>query len=254
MQIFLITHELFEMHLINPKELLVMGDFSGNVSFIRFTLKYHTRWFRDGLANYFAYQANRSFRRQAAKANLKPGTLQFIENPKQPLSELAKVKDKVFDWNQNSSTDYYDAATGLFFLIEQRHGPEAITAIINELPKVKFPDGKALLKMIRQITGTDLRQQARTFQFPELGLETQLDTEGRCEIQNVAPNSWAAKANLQRGDLLLEANTSPLGSRTDLEMQVLKALEDGNRLSLIFSRNGERHVTEPLPLPDGRAN
>lgn len=252
-QVFLVTHELSEMRLIDPKELLVMGDFSGKIGFIPFNLKYHTRWFRDGFANYTAYKAGQCFRRQMAEAGLQPGTLRFIERPKQPFSELARVKDKVFDWNQNSPTACYGAATALFLLIEQRKGSEAITAIINELPKVKFPNGKALLKMIRQKTGMDLRQLARTFQFPDLGLETHSSAQGRCEIANVAPDGWATRAKLRQGDVLLEANAWPVTDFADIELQVLKALDQGQKLSLTFSRNEERHVTEALPLPVGNS-
>ncbi len=134
-------------------------------------------------------------------------------------------------------------------LLEQRRGPEAITAIIHELPKVKFPDGKALLKMVRQHTGLDLRQLARTFRSPNLGFETRTDAQGRPEVEKFAPGSWAARADLLKGDVLLGANGCLVAGPVDVELEILKALETNQRLSFAFCRNGERHQTEALPLP-----
>jgi len=42
----------------------------------------------------------------------------------------------------------------------------AVKALVGELPNLKFPDGKALLKMIRQKTGLDLRELAEPSNSP----------------------------------------------------------------------------------------
>jgi len=51
-QVFLIVHETCELHLIDPEQFLVMPDFDASKCFLHFNFKYHTRWFRDGLASY----------------------------------------------------------------------------------------------------------------------------------------------------------------------------------------------------------
>ena len=243
-QIFLLTHEACEMHLIKPSNFLVMGDVTGQKGFFKFTLEHHTRWFRDGLANFCALKRSQSFRRQLLEAGIKPEAMRFAENSMQPFSELARAKDKLFGWDQDSKADYYEAATALFLLIEQRAGPEAISAIVRALPNIKFPDGNALLRMITQKTGLDLRLIARTFEFPDLGLETQLNSIGQIEIANVAPNSWAARAKLLKGDVVLEANSRMITGLLDFEMEILKTLDAHQTLSLTFLRNGTRHITE----------
>ncbi len=246
LQVFLIAHEAFEMHLIDPKELLVMGDVHMEQWFIRFDLKYHTRWFRDGLASYVGYKATQRLRRNLAEAGVQPMP-RFYDAPAQPFSKLAKAKGKVFDWDQNSKSDYYAAATALFLIIEQRKGPEAISAIMRELPNVKFPNGKALRKLVQQKTGMDIRQVARTFEFPDLGLEARSEGRG-VEVKSVAVDGWAAQGNIQKGDVLLEINGAPVAGVTEFELQIFNAMERGEDVKVTFSRNGERRMTEAMSL------
>ncbi len=252
-QLFVMAHELSEMHLIDPQALLVMPDINASKGFIHIHLKYHTRWFRDGFANYAAYKTSEYFRHQLAQAGSKPAGLRFVETSMQPFLKLARVKNKVFDWNQNSKKELddedYDAAMALFLLIEQRKGPEAISDILRELPKIKLPDGKNLLKVVRQKTGLDLNKLAREFEFPDLGLEMRADSQGRLKIENVASDSWGARANLLKGDELIEANGSPIGSLLDYELQVLKALGQDQKLALKVSRSGQSYTTGPFSLP-----
>lgn len=242
--IFIFAHEAFELRLINPGELLVMGDIVAQRGFLKFTFEHHTRWFRDGLANFCALKARDSFRRQRLAAGTTPGLLRF-ESSMQPFSELARVNDKLFAWDQDSPADYYDAATALFLLIELRAGPQAISSIVQELPNIKFPDRNALLKMILRKTGLDLRYIARTFEFPDLGL----DATPRLEIETVLPDTWVARAGLLPGDLLLEANSRPITSLLDVELAILHALDFRQPVSFTFLREGTRHTTLSLPLP-----
>lgn len=256
-QVFLVSHEACEIHLVDPPEFLVMGDVDGGQGFIHINLKYHTRWFRDGLANYTGYKASQNLRSRLTDAGVDPGPLHFCENSMRPFSRLAKVKGKLFDWNQNSPSSLdavnYEAAMALFLLIEQHNGPEAVTGIVQELPRVRFPDGKSLLRMVRQKTGLDLHQLSETFEFPDLGIESHPDALGRPEVEKIAGDSWAARADLLVGDVILEANACSLAGLIDFELQVLKALNHGAKLSLTVSRNGQRFVTDPLDLPHSPA-
>jgi hypothetical protein len=256
-QLFIMAHESCETHLIDPREFLVMGDIEAKHGFVHFTLKYHTRWFRDGLANYAGYKVTEFLRHQLPQdEQIEPDPLggqrqppmRFVQDSMQPFSDLAKIKDKVFDWNQNSKADNYDAATGLFLLIEERKGPEAIAAILRKLPELKLPDGKALLALVQEQTGLKLLSLARNFTFPDLGFTTDSKALRPLELKAIAPGSWADQANLHSGDVLLAANAIPIAGRTDLELQLLNALDQHQALSLTYLRNGQRCSTESLPL------
>jgi hypothetical protein len=247
--LFLMAHEAYEMRLIDPADFLVMPDVAGGLSFLHWTVKYHTRWFREGYANYAGYQASQCLRRQLTHAGLRPDRLTFVDAELQPLTKLAKVREALFDWNQNSrarlGADNYEAALGLFLLLERRQGPEAIAAVIRALPQVKLPDGKALLKLVREKTALDPRQLVREFAFPDFGLELAANARKQPEVRRVQPQSWAATAKLSPGDIILEVNGCPVEGLTQYELQLLRVIERRQDLVLTFSRNGQKHVTNP---------
>jgi hypothetical protein len=247
--IFLLAHETCEMRLINPKDLLVMADMVGRQGIFKITLKHHTRWFRDGLANFCALKASEGFRRQLEEEGAEPGAVKFGGSGMRPFTELARVRGKVFDWNQSSDEDYYSAATALFLLIEQYAGEDAIAAIIHELPNVKFPDGNALIQLIEQKSGLDLEFIARTFEFPDLGMELKTSSTGENEIKSIAPESWAIRANLIEGDVVVAANGVRITDFTSIELEILKAFSAGEPLSLTFRRDGMEKSTGPIALP-----
>jgi PDZ domain len=249
--LFVLTHECREFGLIYP-ELLVLPDLDAAKGFLHFHLKYHTRWFRDGFANYTGYQASQSFRRNLTRAGLNAAQLRFCEDSLRPFTKLAKIRDQVFDWNQKSETgeddDDYEAAMALFLLIEQRKGTAAITEIVRALPGLKSPNGEGLLRMVSQKTGIDLLRLAKDFQFPDLGLNASVDDHGNLTVGAVAAGSWAERAGLARGDLLIELNGKPLQGTTSLELQILNACSGRESITFRFLRNEQSYYTQKLPV------
>jgi hypothetical protein len=249
--LFLLTHECREFGLMFP-ELLVMPDISASKGLVHVNLKYHTRWFRDGFANYTAYKASQSFRRSLADSSVKTSSLTFCEDSLQPFSKLAKMREKVFDWNQNSKEgedgDDYEAAMALFLLLEEQKGVAGITTMFNELPNVKSGSGRALVKMIREKTGVDLIKLAREVQFPDLGLETE-PKEGGLEVQKLATDGWAARTGLMKGDIIVEANGRAISGRLEFEREVLKAFSAEQKLGLTVVRESQRLKVAALDLP-----
>jgi aminopeptidase N len=62
-------------------------------------------------------------------------------------------------------------------------------------------------------------------------------------ITGTTPGSPAAKAGLQKGDILLELAGTPLKGLRDLS-NALKTCKPGDRVRLVYTRNGKRHSTE----------
>jgi hypothetical protein len=258
MSIFLITHELYEINLVNPRNPLAMGDLRMGWGGLRWTYQYHTRWFREGFASYAGYCAEKDSRRQLAQLRAdKSSASSAVYFPRpfdQPFSKLAKVKTDLFKWDQDSSAtlqeDYYPATLGLFLLIEQRHGSEAIRNVVAALPTLPHPDGKAILRLFQQKIGVNLKTMVKDFTFPDFGLRLKEAGAGTLKIISVQPASPAAQAGLATNDLIREVNGHATAGPFDYEWQVMRAREAGAGLSLGITRDGQnRAILLPRPFP-----
>ena len=244
LSLFLMTHELYELRLINPGNPLVLPDFQGRWLFLHWTFKYHTRWFREGYASYAGDQADRAYRAQVAQLGIEPSQVDLRGNFLLPFSKLAKVRTRLFDWNQNSPAsmdqDHYEAALGLMLLLEQRYGPCALAAVMRALPRQKHPDGPALLCVFQEIAGADLQQLTKDFQWPDHGLTLTAGPKGRLELKELQHGSVAAKSGLCVGDVIIEVNGSPLVDAIDYELRLLQLWESLNDLILTVERRTVR--------------
>lgn len=238
-------HELCELGLVSGNGIMALPDVTAHWSCFHFhkEYRYHTRWFREGYANYAGYHAANALR--ALVAQMRPGldTLPPGAAYSRPFTKLAKVKGDLFTWNQSSkadlNTDNYMAALGLFLLIEQRQGAEAIRTVIRELPPLERPDGPAILELFRTKTGLDLKQMVRDFAFPDFGLTLRNTASWRIEVEAVQTNSAANQAGLCVGDLIQEINGQRLETLLDYEVRVLQALDAGADLRLTVLRQGQ---------------
>ena len=237
--IFVMVHEICEIYLMHPPKLLAMPDVLIQKGFLSYHFRYRTRWFRDGLANFVGLKASEAFRRQLIADGIEPGPMHFTANSMRPLFELSKVRADVFLWAQSSTRDYYPAATALFLLLEERHGSTVVADIVHELPSVEFPNGKALQRLVLEKTGTDLRQLARNFKFPDIGFETTTHPTGQLEIRTISTGGWAEAAHLRQGDLVSTINGAPVISMIDLEFQIFRALQRAEKVNLGFMREGQ---------------
>ena len=78
------------------------------------------------------------------------------------VAETPWVKTDLFRWNQSATAaqdaDNYEAALGLFLLIEHRQGCANIPSLIAALSPLRRPDGPAILKLFQDQMGLDLRR------------------------------------------------------------------------------------------------
>ena len=79
------------------------------------------------------------------------------------------------------------------------------------------------------------------------GLETTMET---VSVSNVLPDSPAAKATIQNGDILRVMNGQPVRTGAEVRTQIMR-LKPGNDISIEIERGGSRHVltlkVEPRP-------
>ncbi len=255
--LFLLAHELHEWRLVNPRSMLVLMDIQGAWGPMSWDIRYHTRWFRDGFANYAGYHAVQYLRDQAQPWETASGPVAWRRLELRPFSKLAKVKTDLFRWNQSSpvawDADYYEAALGLFLLIERRLGSEAIPSVVAALPSVARPDGSRLRKLFLAKTGRDLRRLVDDFWFPDLGLTLKSNATDQPEIESVRPHSPAGELDLQPGDVIQAVNNQPVRDLLEYECRLFRVCEDRAPLTLTLLREGCVETREfPSTFQGGR--
>ena len=118
-------------------------------------------------------------------------------------SPLSAIGARLFSWPQSSRSNhekqYYNAALGLFLLVADRFGEQAVRDIMTEVTTRHAVDRRDLLKIANRVIGTDIRTLAAEFHFPETGLQLQrltpalalnhgITTENGLFIVSVEPN------------------------------------------------------------------
>ena len=174
---YLVLHELVEISLLFPDNgQAVLADVS--YGFARFCN--YTRWFREGFANYAGLVADEITR---AEADLTAGELLLLGHRpihEHPFSSLSKMGKDLFTWDQftggKKGQDGYNASLGLFLLIRDRYGPQAIRQIVKGLEGRGYLDGQDLIKICNEALSIDIVKMAGDFDFPDTGMETKLVT------------------------------------------------------------------------------
>ncbi|MEM0914566.1 MAG: hypothetical protein AAGK09_08135 [Planctomycetota bacterium] len=230
-RLYLDMHELVEITLTDPTvPPVALPDASGRfLGLIPFESRNRTRWFRDGLATYGAY---------CAATVVDPDLTEKTGLFGHPLSSLARVGPALFDWHQDQprpSRDEYNASFGLFLLLEQRYGMEAIRSAIQAAAEVDYPDGPALVAAVNGVLGIDLRQAVASFDFPQWSLR--YNDRGEVLGIEVLDPSWVDE--LQVGDLVVFADGRSIQSTLALELAWLEAREQGRPLELSIWRDGQ---------------
>jgi len=258
---YLVVHELVETSLAAGKRGgVVLPDLSWGFLGLTVHANNHTRWFRDGMANYAGYVAYRAL---AETIPSSPG-FQYREMllHANPFSSLAQVGPKLFRWVQSSEAPdertYYNAALGLFLLIEDQFGQEAIRNIVAEIGKHDVVDGRDLLAITRRIVGTDIRQLVDDFEFPQLRMDLERVTPalalnkglnlqaGLC-ITSIDEKGIAGKAGLKADDVITAVGTTPLISQLDFELALFKARKQES-VALAVQRQPAQTLSIDLPL------
>jgi len=257
---YLLVHELVETSLVSRTGGSVLPDLSWGMPFLQMHVNNYTRWFRDGLANYAGYIAYEIMARETTSARrlYQHETLVHTE----PFSCLAEVGDRLFSWPQSASAQFeranYNAALGLFLLIADTFGEQTIRAIVGEIAQRQMVNGRDLLEITNRILKTDVRQLARSFEFPCVGAQVEQMTPALALNRGVEPHaglfveavqagSRARRAGLQERDVIVAVGATPVANRLDFELGLFKARGD-RTVPLTIQRVGVGTLRLDLPL------
>ncbi|HPD48400.1 MAG TPA: PDZ domain-containing protein [Anaerohalosphaeraceae bacterium] len=254
---YAIVHELTEASLVMPRAGNPVAPDLG-VQYllpVQLAVKNYTRWFRDGLANYAGYVA---YQTSAAQIDY---TAETSPLHRHPFSSLARVGDDLFTWHQYSDAekndDYYNAAFGLFLLIEHRNGIDAIRGMVAGKDALEFADGKAMIALADEVLNADIRKLAADFRFPQTGLELAqvtpavtlnlgLTVNKGMLVTAIEPNSIADVAGIQKGDVITHVADLPIQHHLDFELALFENLAQAP-VSVTVER-GRQTLTRMLPL------
>jgi len=258
---YMVVHELVETSLAaGRKNGMVLPDPSWDLLGLVVHVNNGTRWFRDGLANYAGYVAYRALSEDIPSSHRLRYRQTLLHTS--PFSALAAVGDKLFSWVQSSRTRYermyYNAALGLFLLVEDTYGSEAIRKIVAEIGARRAVDGRDLLEISNQVLGADIRQLARDFRFPEVGAEIErltpaLALNGGMDIQEglfvhtVEKDGLAAQAGLREKDVITAVGATPMANNLDFELAIFHARNQPS-VALTVERKDAGTLTLELPL------
>ena len=265
-----IVHELAEFSLVLPKESgNVLPDAKARLFLLPIHVCKYTRWFRDGFADYAGYTAWQA----ASCDNNLPLPRRFTSEGyfipsvrEHPFSSLSKVGKRLFSWHQYSSSqldrDYYNAAFGLFLLIERRFGQEAVSRIMLGLSKQKYLDGTDLIKVVNKTLKTDIVQLADDFHFPRTGLKLTpltpasiknegIDLEQGLLVTRVEANSAADTAGIKNKDVVLQVAGKKVGNNLDFELAIFEVM-DQETAEIVLWRKDEGEFVVTLPLTRGQ--
>ena len=236
---YMLTHEITEVTPVYPDNKgVVKNDSRARVLIFTFDYSNHTRWFREGFANYAGYIAMDYLRTNRDKNISEISETAHIHQT--PFSSLRDIGKGLFKWEQYSSPkikgDYYSAALGLFLVLEDQFGRDAIRDVIIDLDNHKNLRGSDLIKLINRKFNTDIEKLVDDFKFIKIGvrivplnpvfaLNRGLELDKGLYVQTVEPNTIASEAGMDANDVIVAINDMPIASRFDFEMELFKAMK-----------------------------
>jgi hypothetical protein len=257
---YLLVHELVETSLVQKGGGSVLPDLAWGAPGLTMHVNNYTRWFRDGFANYAGYIA------YEIVAGEVPSDQKLYQQEAlihmEPFSSLARVGDKLFSWPQSSKMEferaYYNAALGLFLLIADRFGEQAIRDIVHEIAQRRAANGRDLIEITNRVLQTDVRQLARDFRFPQIGAHVEQMTLALALNKGVEPHAGlfvlavpggglAARAGLSDRDVIIAIGDTPVANHLDFELGLFK-VRNQKIVPLIVQRAGVGTLTLDLPL------
>lgn len=263
---YVLMHELVETSLAARQEGRVLPDVGWGPFGFHAPVNNYTRWFRDGLANYAGYLA----------CEVLSDAMDCPECPAQvatllhagPFSALSRIGTRLFAWSQSSSgeheRDYYNAALGLFLLIEERAGQRAIRKIVAEIAMRESVDGRDLQAITSRAVGMDLRKFVTDFEWPVIGCELVPITRALATnkalgaadgllVKSVEPHTPAGRAGLMADDVIVAADSAPIVDTIDFELALLRAGQRPSvRLAIWRKDAGTIDVELPLAVAGGQ--
>jgi hypothetical protein len=258
---YLLVHELVETSVAGGSNgARVLPDLAWGLPGLRLHVNNYTRWFRDGLANYAGYLAYETFGRDLPSAQRMAYREALVHT--NPFSSLAQVRDRLFRWPQAPDMEAegrnYNAALGLFLLIADTHGEQAIRAILRELGGRQAVDGSDLIAITNRVLGGDVKRLARDFTFPKIDVELEpmtpalalnrgLELREGLVVVSMPEKSVARRAGLRSKDVITAVGSMPVGGPLDFELGLFKARRQAS-VPLTVQRAGAGTLTLELPL------
>jgi len=237
----------------------------------------YTRWFREGFSTYCAYLAHEAITSDSRFDKNKVSHAMLLNGfPLHPFSSLTKIGKDLFSWHQFSSlppetrlspnmpnpqkviTDYYDASFGLFLLIRDKFGEDAIYQIIRGIDTLEYADGPALIELTNTILDTDIKQLIEDFHFPQTGLYMEPLFPGVAErkglgiseglvVTIVETGSPAEKAGIRKNDVIYRINDKDIKANLDFELAIYQLMSHQS-VTVHILRDEEREVIAELRL------
>lgn len=258
---YLFVHELVETSMASGETgVRILPDLTWGVFILEGHVNNYTRWFRDGLANYAGYVACKIVSEDLDVSERPPFRDTLLHT--RPFSSLALLGKKIFSWRQSSHTPverrYYSAVLGLFLLIENRFGEDAIRAMVSEVARHDAVDGRDLVNITNQVLGADVKTLVADFEFPRIGLELERMTVARARnagveveegllVKSVDAGSRADQAGLQTKDVIVAVNARPIINHLDFELVLFEAQGQAS-VPLTVHRVDAEPLTVALPL------
>lgn len=257
---YLMMHELVETSLVGKAGGQVLPDLSSRVLGVRMHVNNYTRWFREGLANYAGYVAYEALSGEISSEQRLHHRQTLLHTS--PFTSLAKVGGGLFSWPQSPADErelaYYNAALGLFLLIADTCGEQAIRDIVAEIARRETVDRRDLVEITNRVIGTDVRRLAADFRFPAIGLEAErlspslalnrgVDVQEGIFVHVVRKGSAAAKGGLQERDVIVAVGDLPVANLLDFELGLFKARKQPTA-QLTVHRQGADPLVLELPL------
>jgi hypothetical protein len=260
---YLLVHELVETSLAGGASgARVLPDLAWGLPGLQVHVNNYTRWFREGMANYAGYVAYEAFARELSDEQRLAYRDALLHTS--PFSSLAEFRDRLFAWPQASSLEAerlgYNAALGLFLLIVDAHGEQAIRDIMREVAGRQAVDGSDLVAITSRVLGTDVKRLARDFTFPKLDLELEqmspalalnrgLELREGLAVVSAPEKSAARRAGLRPKDVITAVGAVPVGGQLDFELGLFKARRQKS-VPLTVQRVGAGTLTLELPLQE----
>jgi hypothetical protein len=253
---YMFIHELTKLSLVDPaRPPLILADQKTGPMM---KTSYLTRWFREGLANYAEFLVYEKMRERVVEGeNYQPlSSFESSHVYQQPLSSLAKVGPALFNWDQfDDSThdqDYYNAAMGLFILLEHQFGDDAVRKVMDALEKQYYVDGQVILNAINETLNTNIEEVVQGFDLMTAGTQASPLTPATAKnfglavqkglyVNALTETGAAHSAGIRQGDVIIGINRRTVTNNLDYELAMLEAQDHGN-LYFTVDRLGERHT------------
>lgn len=254
-----LAHELVEMSLIFHKPPgVVLPDVEGELFFLKPKMLNYTRWFREGFAEYAGVLAHQMVHSEPLD-EYSSMNLVVLSNP---FSSLSSVGRKLFRWHSYSrpviKNEYYDAALGLFLLITDRFGTDAVRDIVAQMNELDYLDGPDLINAVNRALNTDIEELVANFRFPDIGwnlstltkataLNEDLNITKGLYISAVEPNGPAEGAGIKKKDVIMKVGDETVRNNLEFERVLLKLLDHRTVDITIWRKDQGRMVIE-LPM------